>query len=384
MKLKELESLASEVDVRNILVKPEDVMLNMEGKGDLEAKPPKLNIPSRLFGIALVVFLISVFAGGSAFWAWQKGYHYEYWFADDYGALQVTIKISKQSKQLNNIFLKTTLFSENSGKLTEQNDAIFRYKQDKEGKGKYSGTLTSEKVYLKTGSYLFLVYIENEQYRQNFYLAPRSFQKHQHDVMDAHHISITTGTPPQLPVKLIYKLSDNQTGLALPDQNSAVAIFSDNKWINWQEYIQNKNQLQQFRSGNRFRFRFKHEGYYTAFSNVTIQPEQNILKLDLNLTPLIGELLIKSNPPGLDIRINNSTTYISGGKNPRFKPLPTLLNSYQKLTLAPGEYFLTALNRRLFFNATSSTQKLTVKSGAKTYADLSIDPQDQSVNISIK
>lgn len=43
MKLEELESLASEMNLGNILVKPEDVILSMEGKGDLKNTFPVPN-----------------------------------------------------------------------------------------------------------------------------------------------------------------------------------------------------------------------------------------------------------------------------------------------------------------------------------------------------
>ncbi|MBT3225844.1 MAG: serine/threonine protein kinase [Deltaproteobacteria bacterium] len=359
----------------------------LEGKDELEAAPsklPKLSIPGRLFGIAITIVLISAFAGGTAFWAWQQGYHYEYLFSDDYGALQINIKIRKSRKELHDLFLKPILFSENRGKLKQQNEIVFKFKQDNKGKSEFYGRLMSDKVYLKAGSYLALFYVENLQYRQNFYLAPRSFQKQQHDTRDARQIAFTIDTPPQLPVKLIYKITDSKTGRALPQQNEAIAIYRNNSWINWQAYIQNRDQLKQFKSGNRYQFRFKHKGYYTSFSNVTIQPEQSILKLNINLTPLPGELFLKSDPVDLEIQVNSSTAYISGGKTAQYKQLPSLAKSYQKLRLAPGEYFLTARNRRLVFNATSSTKKLTVKSGEKTYADLSVNSLDQSVIISIK
>jgi len=359
----------------------------LEGGDDLEVKPSKrskVNISGRLFGIAVAIVLISVIAGGTVFWAWQKNYHYEYLAPDDYGALRVSIKTRKRSKPLNDFFIKTILFAKHNGKLKQQSDVAFNYRTDNQKKDKYHETLTSEKVYLKAGNYLALFYIENEQYRQNFYLAPRSFQKHRHNTKDGRQISLTIGTPPQLPVKLIYKITDSQTGRALPQQNDAIAIYSNKTWINWQNYIQKKDQLKQFRSGNRYRFRFKHKGYYPLYTNVTIQPEQNILKLDISLTPLAGELFLKSNPSDLEILLNSSTAYISGGKSAQHKPLPPLSKSYQRLIVTPGVYFLTVKNKRLIFNATSSTQKLTVKPGEKTYVELSVDPKDQAVKISTK
>ena len=359
----------------------------LEGKDDLDVKPSKqlkLNISGRLFGITVAVVLISVIVGGAAIWAWQKNYHNEYLFSDDYGALQVKIKTRKRSKQLDDLFIKTILFAKHNGKLKKQNDVVFNYRKNKQDNNKYYETLTSEKVYLKAGNYMALLYIENEQYRQNFYLAPRSFQKHQHDTKEGQQIALTIGTPPKQPVKLIYKISDSQTNRALPQQNDAISIYSDKAWINWQDYIQHKGGLKKFNSGVRYRFRFRYKGYYTLYSNVTVQPEQNILKLNISLTPLPGELYLKSDPSDLELRINNSTAYISGGKSPQYKPLPPLSKSYQKLKVAPGVYFLTVKNRRLIFNATSSTQKLTVNSGKKTYIDLSVDPRDQSVKISIK
>ncbi|MBU2645938.1 serine/threonine protein kinase [bacterium] len=359
----------------------------LEGKDDLAAesrKRAKLSISGRLFRIALALVLIAAIAGGAAVWAWKKGYHYEYLYANDYGLLQVNIKIRKRYKQLDELYLKTLLFSENQGRLTQLSDTAFKYRQDPEEEDTYYQTLTSDQIYLKEGNYLILFYIENEQYRQNLYLAPRALQTNRHDTINGRQIAFTVGTAPQLPVKMIYKLTDSHTNQALAEQNEAISIFRNNRWINWQQYIQNPGQMEPFRSGERYRFRFQYKGYYSKYSFVTIQPEQSILKLNISLTPLPGELFLKSSDPDLEIRVNNSTAYISGERVPEYKKLPSLSTDYQKLLLPPGQYFLTVKNRRLFFNAMSSTQKLNIESGAKTYADLSIDPTDQSVNISIK
>lgn len=359
----------------------------LEGKEDLEAKTGprlkiKLNIPGRLAGIAVTIFLIAAITGGSAFWAWQKGYHYEYLFPEQYGALQIQMKLRSRNKTVKELFIKTVLFSEVRGKLKKLDSTGLIFKQNETGKKGTYITLSSLPIYLETGSYMILFYVENEQYRQNIFLAPRSVQKHRHETRDAHIVSFTVGPPPQLPVKLTYKLTDNQTGKTLPRQGDAIFVYSRKKWVKWEDFLQ--QQAGRFQSGNRFRFRFKQKGYYTKYSTVTIQPEQNILKLSMALTPLPGELLIRSKNPDLEILLNNSDAYLTGGKEPHYKQLPRLTTSYQKLSLAPGDYFLTAKNRRLYFNATSTTQKLAIQSGKKRVADLTVDPEDESVKISIK
>ncbi len=361
----------------------------LEGGETLEAKPGKrlrikLDIPGRITTIIVALILVGICAAGSAFWVWKTGTHYEYLFPQEYGALQVNIKIRKRNKTPDELFIKSMVYSESKGKLKQLTDVQFNFQKLDTDKKAYYERLVSDKVYLKAGGYMLLFYIENEQYRQNFYLAPRSLQKSRHEMMEARQFNFSVDTPPRLPVKLVYRLTDRQSGRPLSQQNDAISVFSKKRWINWQDFVQSESQSEKFKSGNRFRFRFKHEGYYTAFSNVTIQPEQNILKLNMSLAPLPGELFIKSTSPDLDILLNNSDAYISGGMSPLYKNLPSPSTSYKKVALSPGEYFLTAKNSRLYFNATSSTQKLTIQSGKKIHANLSIDSQDQSVNISIK
>lgn len=361
----------------------------LEGNEHLEPKPGrrlkiKFNIPGRLAGIAASSILIVALAAGAGFWVWQNSYQYEYLFPDDYGALQVKIKIRKRNKVLDDLFLKTSLYSETKGKLKKLGDIRFEYREaDPVKKANYQ-TLISDPVYLAAGRYMILFYIENEQYRQNLYLAPRSLQKQRHDTRSGREIAFTVGAPPRQPVKLIYKLTDQQTGRSLPRQNDAVSLLYKGKWINWQDFIQAGGPPEGFQSGNRFRFRFKHKGYYTAYSNVTVQPEQNILKLNISLTPQPGELYLKSSDTDLVMRLNNSASYITGGSNPRYSELPPLSSRYQKLLLPPGDYFLTVKNRRFYFNATSTTQKLTIQSGKKIHVDLGVHSKDHSVKISIK
>lgn len=358
----------------------------LEGKADLILKEGRrlkirVSIPRRPAILVSAVLLLLAVGSGTAFWTLHRGYQYEYLFPDRYGALQVQIDIRHRNKALEEMYLKPILFFEEKGRLHSIDTVRFDFQPIASDRGSNYETLISQPVYLKAGNYMALFYFENEQYRQTFYLAPRSLQKHRHDTRAARMLSFTVATPPRLPVKLTYKLTDRHSGRALSDQNEAIAVFDRGKWVDWQTFLQSGSNVDRFRSGNRFRFRFKHKGYYTAYSNVTIQPEQSILKLHMSLIPLPGELHVKSSSPDVDLLINSRRHYLTGGKDQAFRELPPLSDKYQKLILAPGDLFLTARNPRLYFNATSTTQKLTIVSGQKVYVDIRIDPEDQSIGM---
>jgi len=360
----------------------------LEGSSELDRKPGRLNIKPSIsghaaaLGFALTLFLITLSVAG--IWSWQQGYHYEYLYPDQYGALQIEINIRKRNKLPDQMFLKTMLFSQKQGRLELLDDVRFTYRKGLGDPTGYYDTLSSPRIYLEKGNYMILFYIENEQYRQNVFIAPRSIQRNLHDPQEAHRISFTVDTPPKLPVKMIYRLTDSHSGKALSQQTDAISVFAENRWQKWEDFIQVNSRTERFTSGSRFRFKFEQEGYYTQYHNVTIQPEQTILKLDINMVPLPGELYLKTTGKNLSILLNNNHAYIKGEREPEFAQLPELSTEYKRLVLYPGDYFLTAKNQRLIFNATSTTQKLTVQSGKKVFADLSIDPDNQSVNILFK
>lgn len=363
------------------------IKLYLEGKEEFIKSKPKmfrLKLSVNLLALFLTgVVLLGVLSLGT-FWAWQQGYYFEYLYPDQFGALRTSIKLRKGYKSISENYLKAVLYSEHGDKLVRLRKVKFNFEENESSRNKNFHTLDSKKIYLKEGNYVILLYAENEQYRENIYLYPRSLQKLELTSIESQSINFTVGKrAPRLPVKLRYHVTDINNGYVL-GPNVSVSIFNRNRWVNWNDFIKDDTTGKSFTSGNRYRFRFQHDGYYPKNYNVTIRPEQNVVTLNLRLIPFPGDLYLRSKSAGVRALLNNSSSYISGGKERKYKNIKQLTDKYQKISLSPGEYFLSGKNRRWFFNSTSNTKKISINSGEKIYVTMIVNPDDQEVKFEIK
>ncbi len=354
----------------------------LENKENSEIAPKKRKPAAfssnllRFFALAIVLLAL---IGGGVFWARQQGYHYEYLYPNEFGALRLVVKMRKGHKTLEQNYIEAVLYSEENDRLLKQKNVVFNFKEDTQIRSKYFFTLTSQKIYLKEGIYKILLYAENEQYRENFYLSPRSLQKSKLGSSGYREIAFSVGThPPKLPVQLICRIADMRTGRLLTE-SAEISAFLNGKWVDWQDLTLDNDQKKSFTSSRKYRFRFKHQRYYTKFYQVTVRPEQSVLTLNMKMVPLPGELRLKTNTSDVVVLLNNSAFYIDGGKNQKYQRIPPLTLDFQKLILTPGEYYLTAKKKNMLFKESSSTRKIQIQSGQKLYLSIRVNPNDLSM-----
>ncbi len=363
------------------------IRLYLEGKeitADKHKKHKGKSFLSKVLAFTTAASILLVVLGAGVLWSWKQGYHYEYLYAEEYGSLQIAVKIKKNHKSVDDFFISTTLFQENNGKLQKQQDVVFSFKEDKSAESRSYYTLTSNRVFLKRNMYKLLLYVENEQYRENFFLMPRILQRKKLDTLDGRKVLFTINKiPPKLPVRLSYSIYDIYTGDNITPTTN-VSILRKGKWKDWSEINKTEEASDFFVSGNRYRFQFKKDGYYKKIYNVTIQPEQTILTMNLNLIPIPGKLLIKSNSEDIKYFLNNSTHYVSGGKNRSVKALKPLSSKYREIVLSPGEYVLSAKNKKFFFSSPPTSQRITIQSNLSLHITLNADAKNDSVSFKIE
>lgn len=340
----------------------------LEGKEDPFQK--KKSLLKKLAGkLAIVTSVLVLISGGLAlggFWAFQQGLHYEWLYPDQFGALQVMVKLRKGSKEVEDLFVKALIFREKNNSLSQVREAKFKFKEVKELESKTSFTVMSRKIYLPKDMYKLIVYAENEQFRENFFLYPREVQASKANTGEALQVSFNLDqAQPSLPVDVTVSVNAIHTGQSLNHQ-SEISVHNGQRWMAWFDFISGVEGGKGFLSGQRYRIRFKHPDYFTKYYNLTIFPEQTKVSTKVNLVPLPGDLNIKSEVTNVKVLLNNSDEYIDGSSQRSMKSIPDIGSSTQKLVLSPGDYALTAKSTSLLFGAKPVTKTISIRQKEET------------------
>ena len=155
-------------------------------------------------------------------------------------------------------------------------------------------------------------------------------------------------------------------------------MFDNGDWKEWSAFV-NPPDHPGFLSGNRYRLRFKHPNYVTKYYNLTIQPEQTKVEIKTQLIPIPGILYIRSEPEGIQLKINDSKYYLDGSRNRDIMPIPVLSSSPQKLILSPGDYLLMASSGKLLFAPSPSQESVTIHARDEVHLLIKKEPQDNSL-----
>ena len=150
---------------------------------------------------------------------------------------------------------------------------------------------------------------------------------------------------PKLPVKLSCTVKDLINNKEIT-KDVLISVFHNNKWILWEGFEKDESLYKSFTSGKDYSFQFSGDGFFTKYANTSVDPEQTVLNLNVTLTPLPGNLFIKTEVPGLAMLLNGLPYYLEGSKYPEYKILPHLSMTGQKISLPAGNYSLTIIEER--------------------------------------
>ncbi len=330
-----------------------------------------------MIGLILSIVICSVTLG--VFWGTKKGLQYEWFYPDQYGSMQILVKIRKSYKSVQENYVNASLFEEKDNSLSLVKDVAFEFKEVKELESNSYYALMSQKVYLPQHLYKLVLYAENEQYRENFFLYPRSLQKKTLSTSESLKVSFKVDREiPELPVKADCSIYAIHTNEAITAQ-SEISVLSQSEWKDWSDFAQKEKGNPGFISGHRYRIRFKHPDYYTKYYNLTIRPEQTKVSLKINLIPVPATVYLSSNLKGTQLTINDSEYYQDGSRNRLIKKIPVLSGSKQKILLSPGDYILSAESGKLFFGAEPANETLSVKSGDEIHLSVNETPQNKNL-----
>ena len=350
---------------------------------------PKKSLLPDLSGKAVAIGFISILLvgliGGGLFWGYQQKYHYEWLYGKEYGALEVEVKIRKSDyKTADENYLNATLYAEEkNNRLSTEKSAQFQFSEIKELESSSHYTFRSQRLYLPQKMYMLLLYVENEQYRENFFLAPRIHQKEVLSSMDAQRISFNVDPEmPALPVKVICQIRaiNSQEDIT---KETEVSIRDGNSWKSWSEFVAGWG-AKGFFSGNRYQLRFSHADYFQRIYNLTIQPEQTKVTLLIKMTPRPGSILIKSDLKDVKLKINDSEYYFDGEEERVYRKLEPVNGSSREIILSPGNYALEATTSKLVFGSTSAKQNINIQAKEKINLTISKSPNDDGLQFNFQ
>ena len=335
------------------------------------------SVSSKIFKILLAIIIIAVIVAGGSFYAYHKGLHYEYLKANEFGALSVVVKFRDKERSPEDNFVNVFLYEHDGKTYKDRKDVSFKFNRAVKEKNDKYYTIKSNKIYLNASNYLIHVNYGNENYQKEFYLSPRVLQKTNKDTMDSEVIEVVYKTIQHLPLAVFYKITNSATNADITN-DVEFHIYAFNRWMKWKDFTRFRNYKDYLITGMTHKFGFKKDGFYPNFKSVYVEPYQTFLNIEIGLAPIPGELVLQSNYNSLEILLNNSTRYLSGGNFRKYMEIQQGQNE-NKLLLAPGDYFVTVKKSGL-----TKTLKASVESNKSAKMVIDYNKDKETLDLVIK
>ncbi|NBF40753.1 MAG: protein kinase, partial [Spirochaetes bacterium] len=169
----------------------------LQGK---RAELKKASRGKRLTGAVAAVLLLLI--GGAGGWAYLNGYHYEYLYPDEYGALEVAVRLPRQGKLPEEAYVDARIFIDDNDAIPAVEGTRLRFRPDPEQETENSFVLRSQLVYLPSDTYRLKIMAEQDLIWRSFLLRPRSAQRENARTVEGRRVTVDAGPPPALPLSV--------------------------------------------------------------------------------------------------------------------------------------------------------------------------------------
>ncbi len=326
----------------------------------------------RSAGSGLKILGVAAILSAGAFLAYWQGWHHELFSRDNYGSMQVVVSLGAYPKAPDNIFINANIFNTIDGSADTVVAILQPFKAHYD-KLTRCWQLLSRRIYLPSGSYIIDLALEGHHEQVSILLAPRSLQVATQPTSNGYTIIFNMPEIEFAPVQLTYELVNSISGMAVP---AARLQFSLGKgWQNWPD------SKADFIPGRTYRFRARAAGYETAHVKLHVAAYQSTAHLRIPMIPEAGELEINAEQPGLKLLLNNSPYYITGGQNPAYRLIAATGTEPNRLSLAPGTYYLTVSKRRILQAKLQHTEKVVVVSGQTLKIVINYNSETETFNL---
>jgi serine/threonine-protein kinase len=302
----------------------------LKGKG----APVKSASPRRRVTAALATLLLLILAGGAGY-GYLGGYHYEYLYPDEYGALRVQVRLPKGGKAPEDLYVEARVFIDDNDTIPAVEDAAFRFRHDPQQETENTVVFRSQKLYLPTDTYRLKIMAEQDLVWRSFLLRPRTEQRRRAQTAEARQVTVEAGPPPELPLSVSLSATNRATGepLAVP---FAVDINRNGGWLELTPELR-----AELTTGAVHRFRFRANGFFEEEYALLVEPYQTDLAVDADLTPYPAVVRIEGAGEGTSLRVDGGERYVRGGRRAAVEAVPQPAGEPVELRLLPGERRIT-------------------------------------------
>lgn len=292
--------------------------------------PAKSVSPRKRLTAALVGFLVLILAGAAGY-GYLEGYHYEYLYPEEYGALEVQVRLPKAGKTAEELYVDARVFLDDNDTIPSVEDAKLRFRHVAEQETENTALFRSQKLYLPTDTYRLKIMAEQDLVWQSFLLRPRSAQQRRAATVEARRVTVEAGPPPELPLALRLSATNRATGepLAVP---FSVDINRNGGWMELTPEIRGE-----LTTGAVHRFRFRAEGFFDEEYALLVEPYQSDLVVSADLTPYPAAVQITGAESGTSLRVDGGERYLRGGRRVALEAVPQPDGEPVELRLLPGE-----------------------------------------------
>jgi serine/threonine-protein kinase len=276
--------------------------------------PPKGPNRRRRAVIAIVAVAVVALAGAAGY-GYYAGYHYEYLYPDEYGALQVAVRMPRGEKSPDEAYIAAQLFHDDGEEIPAVTDASVRFTLDPLQSTEETFVMRSQKLYLPAGAYRVKVMAEQDLVWRSLFLQPRSMQR-EGAIGEARRISVNALPPPALPLNLRFRATNRATGerISVPFE---IDYRAGGRWVELTRELR-----EDMRTGTVHRFRFRAEGFYREDYSLMVQPYQSDLLVEADLTPYPATVSLVGDLAGVEILVNDSRQYLRGGRQVELVSVP--------------------------------------------------------------
>jgi serine/threonine-protein kinase len=310
----------------------------------------------------LVAVVLAVAAAAAGLFLYQQGYWYEYFEGGRYGALVVAAQVDAAFKDPEDIFFKPVLYRESGNDISSVPGVDLGIRENPSLRTSQSYTLESRKLYLPAGRYRLKINLEGQLSWFSFSLWPRTTQRRLLSSLEAQRFIVHQGRGAPRPLDVGYTVRDAETGGDLTAA-STLAVFLRGRWVPW-----GRAMLDEPTSGETYRLRVASDGYSSVEYNLIVKPYQTSLHLEAELIAHPGTLVLRSDAEGVEVLLNDSPFYSTGGRQSELKRLEPLGIENREIRLKPGDYVLTA--RR---GSAAATARIHVAPDGRAAADITWD-----------
>ncbi|MFO7781024.1 MAG: serine/threonine-protein kinase [Spirochaetia bacterium] len=298
----------------------------------LQGKRAELKKASRgkRVSVALAAVLL-LLIGGAGGWAYLNGYHYEYLYPDEYGALEVAVRLPRQGKVPEEAYVDARIFIDDNDTIPAVEGTRLRFRPDPEQETENSFVLRSQTVYLPSDTYRLKIMAEQDLIWRSFLLRPRSTQRENARTVEGRRVIVDTGPPPALPLSVGFSVNNRATGEPLEVPYS-VDLRQDGRWVELTTELR-----EELTTGRVHRFRITAEDFFEEEYGLLVESYHTDLSVEADLTPYPAAVRLEGAAAGSTLRVDDAERYLRGGRRASLQPVPQPDGEPMELRLMPGE-----------------------------------------------